>query len=110
MISIGSFAVGLGPVFWLLIAEIFPMRVRGMAMSLATAVNWAANLLVSSTFLSLIQALGPANTFRLFGVVNLVAWVFVFQLVPETRGRSLEDIERLWTRAPAVAATLSETS
>ena len=104
MIYVGSFAVGLGPVFWLLIAEIFPMRVRGMAMSLATAINWAANLLVSSTFLSIVQVLGPANTFWLFGGISLVAWVFVFRLVPETRGRSLEDIERLWARAPTVAA------
>jgi SP family galactose:H+ symporter-like MFS transporter len=98
MAYVGSFAVGLGPVFWLLIAEIFPTRVRGLAMSLATAANWAANLVVSATFLSVLQALGPAGAFWLFSAVALAAWVFVYRLVPETRGRSLEEIEMFWRK------------
>jgi sugar porter (SP) family MFS transporter len=98
MVYVGAFAVGLGPVFWLLIAEIFPMRARGVAMSVATAANWAANLLISSTFLTLMQALGPASVFWLFSGIALAAWLLVYRLVPETRGRSLEEIELFWRR------------
>ena len=96
MVFVGSFAVGLGPIFWLLIAEIYPLRVRGLAMSVATTANWGSNLVVSLTFLTLLQALGPADTFGLYGVVAILAWYFAFRLVPETRGRPLEEIERYW--------------
>ncbi|HEV7663874.1 MAG TPA: sugar porter family MFS transporter, partial [Chloroflexota bacterium] len=96
MVFVGSFAVGLGPIFWLLIAEIYPLRLRGLAMSVATTANWASNLVVSLTFLTLIQALGPAYTFWLYGLVTIAAWYFAFRLVPETRGRTLEDIESFW--------------
>jgi sugar porter (SP) family MFS transporter len=100
MVFVGSFAIGLGPIFWLLIAEIYPLRVRGLAMSVATTANWGSNLVVSLTFLTLLQALGPANTFWLYGVVAILAWYFAFRLVPETRGRTLEEIERYWRPNP----------
>jgi MFS family permease len=96
MVFVGAFAIGLGPVFWLLIAEIYPLRVRGLAMSVATTANWGSNLIVSLTFLTLLQALGPATTFWLYGAVAIVAWYFAFRLVPETRGRTLEEIEGYW--------------
>jgi predicted MFS family arabinose efflux permease len=66
------------------------------AMSVATATNWAPNLLVSSTFLTLIHVLGPSGTFWLYALTALGAWLFAFRLVPETRGRTLEEIERFW--------------
>jgi MFS transporter, SP family, galactose:H+ symporter len=90
---VAFFAVGLGPVFWLLIAEIFPLAVRGRAMSLATISNWGFNLLVTVTFLSLIDLFGRPGTFLVYGVLTLVAVVFTAVLVPETKGRSLEEIE-----------------
>ena len=92
------FAVGLGPVFWLLISEIYPQEVRGAAMSVASVGNWASNLLVSLTFLPLVGVIGRPFTFWLYAVVGVVAIVFVSFLVPETKGRSLEDIQNLWRK------------
>lgn len=96
MLYVGSFAVGLGPVFWLLISEIYPVKIRGLAMSIATVANWGANLLVALTFLTLVQFMGRPGTFWLYGLVGIGAWIFAFILVPETKGRSLEDIEAHW--------------
>lgn len=93
MVYVGSFAVGLGPVFWLMLSEIYPLRIRGRAMSVGTFANWSANLIVALSFLTLTQVLGKAPTFWLYGVVSVGAWVFAFSLVPETKGRSLEEIE-----------------
>jgi SP family galactose:H+ symporter-like MFS transporter len=90
---VAFFAVGLGPVFWLLIAEIFPLAVRGRAMSLATISNWGFNLLVTITFLGLIDLFGRVGTFLLYAALTFVAIVFTAFLVPETKGRSLEEIE-----------------
>jgi sugar porter (SP) family MFS transporter len=90
----GSFAIGLGPVFWLLISEIYPVRIRGRAMSVATMANWAANFVVTISFLTLLDVLGDAGTFVLFGVSTLLALWYFYRHVPETKGRSLPDIER----------------
>lgn len=90
---VASFAIGLGPVFWLLIAEIYPLNVRGRAMSVATIANWAANFLITLTFLTLAGVLGRAGVFWLYALVGIVAWFFVFRLVPETKGLTLEAIE-----------------
>jgi MFS family permease len=95
-IYVASFAVGLGPIFWLLISEIFPLKVRGAAMSAVTVTNWAMNLAVAVTFLTLVAALGRAETFWLYGVIAIAAWVFCYRLVPETKGKTLEQIEAHW--------------
>lgn len=95
---VGSFAVSMGVVGWVLVSEIYPTRTRGRAMSLATAAVWAACFLVSQTFPMLIEQCGPASTFWLYGLMCIVAIVFVAWFVPETKGRSLEDIERSWAR------------
>ncbi len=96
MTYVGSFAVGLGPVFWLILSEIYPLRIRGRAMSVGTVANWGANLIVGLTFLTLTQVLGKAGTFWLYGTVSVGAWLFAFFLVPETKGKSLEEIEAHW--------------
>ncbi len=93
MAYVASFAIGLGPVFWLLIAEIYPLNVRGRAMSVATIANWAANFLITLTFLTLAGVLGRAGVFWLYALVGIVAWFFVLRLVPETKGLTLEEIE-----------------
>ncbi|MGB6870082.1 MAG: sugar porter family MFS transporter [Acidobacteriaceae bacterium] len=93
MLYVGSFAVGLGPVFWLVLSEIYPLRIRGRAMSLGTIANWGANLVVAVSFLTLTHVMGKASTFWLYGVVSIGAWLFAFFLVPETRGKTLEQIE-----------------
>lgn len=91
-----SFAIGLGPVFWLMISEIYPLKVRGVAMSVATVANWGMNLVVAVTFLTLVKVLGRPETFWLYGVIAIVAWVFFYRLVPETKGKTLEQIEDSW--------------
>ncbi|MBU6443272.1 MAG: sugar porter family MFS transporter [Alphaproteobacteria bacterium] len=96
MAYVGFFAIGLGPIFWLLISEIFPLGVRGRAMGVATVANWGFNLLVALTFLQMLQALGPATTFLIYAGLSVVGWLFAFHFVPETRGHSLEQIERFW--------------
>ncbi|MFZ1807900.1 MAG: sugar porter family MFS transporter [Cyclobacteriaceae bacterium] len=96
MLYVGAFAIGLGPVFWLLISEIYPLKIRGVAMSVATSANWGANLFVALTFLTLIQATGKSSTFWIYGLVGIGAWLFTWFYVPETKGRSLEDIESHW--------------
>ncbi|HET9146607.1 MAG TPA: sugar porter family MFS transporter [Acetobacteraceae bacterium] len=90
---VAFFAIGLGPVFWLLIAEIFPLAVRGRGMSLATIANWAFNMIVSITFLDLVNGIGRGPTFLIYAIMTLVTIVFTWFLVPETKGRSLEEIE-----------------
>ncbi len=91
---IAAFAIGLGPVFWLLIAEIYPQDVRGRAMSVATMANWGSNLIVALTFPLLIQAAGPTPTFFIYAAVTVLAFVFVLRLVPETRGKTFDQIQR----------------
>jgi len=96
MIYVGSFAVGLGPVFWLMLSEIYPLRIRGRAMSIGTVANWGANFIVALSFLTLTQVLGKSATFWLYGIVSIGAWLFAFFLVPETKGKTLEQIEAHW--------------
>ncbi|MBV0903053.1 sugar porter family MFS transporter [Haloarcula salina] len=93
MLFVSFFAIGLGPVFWLLISEIYPLSVRGSAMGAVTVANWGANLLVSLTFPVLTANIGTHWTFWLFGLCSLVGLAFVYRLVPETKGRTLEAIE-----------------
>jgi len=93
---VGFFAIGLGPVFWLLISEIYPLRQRGLAMSIATVANWLANLVMTLTFPDLVSAIGSSATFVLYAVVGCCGVLFTWRLVPETRGKTLEQIEQHW--------------
>jgi MFS transporter, SP family, galactose:H+ symporter len=97
VVFIISFAFSLGPVVWTVISEIFPGRIRGRAVAVATAVNWGSAFLVSQFFLTLIDAIGVSATFWLFALFCLLGWVWIYRRVPETRGRSLEQIEQMWT-------------
>lgn len=90
---IASFAISLGPIFWLMIAEIYPLKVRGRAMSLATVANWGFNMLVAATFLTLTDKLGKAGTFWLFAIICIAGIIFTYFFVPETKGYTLEEIE-----------------
>lgn len=87
MVYIAFFAIGMGPVFWLLIAEIYPLKPRAVAMSAATVANWAANFVVAVTFLTLSQVLGRAGIFWLYAAMGVLTWVFVFRLVPASARR-----------------------
>jgi sugar porter (SP) family MFS transporter len=90
----GSFAIGLGPVFWLMISEIYPLQVRGSAMSAASMANWGANFVVTISFLTLLSAIGGLGVFLMFGFFTLLALAYFYRKVPETKGRSLQAIER----------------
>jgi SP family galactose:H+ symporter-like MFS transporter len=96
MAYVASFAISLGPIFWLLIAEIYPLKIRSSSEGLAATFNWGANLVVTLTFLTLVQGIGPSRTFLLYAVCAVAAWVFSYRYVPETRGRTLEEIEKFW--------------
>ncbi len=91
-----SFAIGLGPCVWVLLSEIFPTRIRGRAMSIATLLLWGACTLLTMTFLSLSRALTPTGAFLIYALMCVVTFLLVWRVVPETKGRSLEEIERLW--------------
>jgi SP family galactose:H+ symporter-like MFS transporter len=104
VVFIASFAFSLGPVVWTVINEVFPGRVRGRAVAFATAVNWGAAFLVSQFFLTLLDWLGSSATFWLFAAFAAVAFVWIWRKVPETKGRSLEEIERFWDDDDPVAA------
>lgn len=102
VVFIASFAFSLGPVVWTVINEIFPNRVRGRAVAVATAVNWGSAWLVSQFFLTLIDSIGNSATFYLFGGFAVIAYVWIWKTVPETKGRSLEEIQKLWDDADPV--------
>jgi len=104
VVFIASFAFSLGPVVWTVINEVFPGRIRGRAVAFATAVNWGAAFLVSEFFLTLLDWLGSSATFWLFAFFAIVAFVWIYKKVPETKGRTLEDIQRLWDADDPVAA------
>jgi SP family galactose:H+ symporter-like MFS transporter len=93
---VASFAISLGPIFWLLIAEIYPLRIRGLAEGTAATFNWASNLIVSLTFLTLVERLGASSTFFLYALASVLSWLFAYYFVPETKGRTLEQIEAFW--------------
>jgi sugar porter (SP) family MFS transporter len=93
LLFIAAFAVGLGPVFWLLISEIFPLGVRSKAMSVSTVANWGANFLVAATFLSLSKAITRQGIFFLYAALGIAAVIVFAWKVPETKDRTLEDIQ-----------------
>jgi MFS transporter, SP family, galactose:H+ symporter len=91
-----AFAIGMGPIFWLFSAEIFPTRLRGYGSSMSATGNWTADLLVSISFLTLVAGIGLSFTFWIYGFFALVSVIFVYRLAPETRARPLEAIEDYW--------------
>lgn len=88
-----GYCISLGSLFWLMISEIFPLYARGTCMSFVVAIQWGANFLVASTFLTVLNALGMVTTFSLYGIISAIVFVFVYFKVPETKGVALETIE-----------------
>lgn len=103
VLFVAFFAVGMGVMGWLIIAEIFPQPIRGAAMSLPAVAHWIVNLLVSLPFLVVIDAIGPAFTFWSFAVVGVMGFMFCSGFVPETMGKSLESIESGWLQQKITA-------
>lgn len=99
---IAFFAISLGPMGWLLISEIYPLKIRGFAMSLGSFYHWIFNFIISFTFLSMITALSPAGAFCLFALISAAGFVFAKFYIPETKGVSLEEIEAAWGKKERV--------
>ncbi|WP_278553362.1 sugar porter family MFS transporter [Elizabethkingia bruuniana] len=95
---IAFFAMSLGPLTFVVIAEIFPTRSRATAMSIATFFLWLAVFLVSQTFPILIGSIGSAYTFWLYTLISVLAFLFIRKSIPETKGKTLEEIEASWTK------------
>ena len=102
LVYTAGFAVSWGPVTWVLLSEIFPNQIRGKAMAIAVAAQWIANYLVSWTFPILnnnpvlVQHFRHGFAYWIYGVMGILAAVFMWRLVPETKGRSLEQMEAIW--------------
>ena len=90
-----SFMMSWGPICWVLISEIFPNTIRSQAVAIAVAVQWVSNFLVSATFPSL-SAWSVGGTYLIYAAMSLLSAFFVWRLVPETKGKSLEDMSALW--------------
>ena len=95
IIYTASFMMSWGPICWVLISEIFPNKIRGQAVAVAVAAQWAANYLISSTYPAMMEYSG-ALTYGFYGLMAVLSALFVWKMVPETKGKSLEEMETLW--------------
>lgn len=89
------YSPGMGTVPWIINSEIYPLKYRGIGGGIAAVSNWSSNLIVSETFLTLTEHLGSAGTFLLFAGFSLIGLVFIFFLVPETKGLQFEEVEKM---------------
>ena len=98
MVYSASFMFSWGPICWVLIAEVFPNTIRGAAVAIAVAFQWIFNRIVSTSFVPLANSMGYWFTYGLYGVICIIAAIFVWKLVPETKGKTLEDMTKLWKK------------
>jgi sugar porter (SP) family MFS transporter len=98
LVYVAFFAFGMGPGVWLYMSEIFPTKVRGRAASLATSALWTGTLVVTFTFLSLVKTVGIGGTFAIYSAFSALCCAYIWKYVPETRGRTLEEIQEHWRR------------
>ncbi|GAE26611.1 D-xylose proton-symporter XylE [Halalkalibacter wakoensis JCM 9140] len=94
IIYTASFMMSWGPVVWVLISEIFPNKIRGQAVAIAVAAQWSANYFISSTYPAMMEFSGGL-TYSFYGVMSLLSAIFIWKFVPETKGRSLEELETI---------------
>src|SRR5450759_4580636 len=104
---VACLAVGLGPVVWVMMSELFPTRIRGRAMSVATISLWLACLALTFTFLSLVRAITVTGAFWTYAAMSVLTVLFVWKFTPETKGKTLEEIERSWSRPSVSRGTAS---
>jgi sugar porter (SP) family MFS transporter len=101
LLYIAFFAMTLGPIVWVVIAEIFPTRIRGRAMAIATVSLWLADFAVSLTFPVIADKLHESFAFWLYAGMCLINFLFIWAVLPETKGKSLEEIEKRWMKKAA---------
>jgi len=99
LLYIAFFASAMGPLVWVVMAEIFPIKVRGGAMGLATLILWVADFAVTLTFPVISDRFHPATAFWLYAAMCALDLVFMVFFLPETKGKTLEEIERRWLKA-----------
>jgi SP family xylose:H+ symportor-like MFS transporter len=92
-----SFMMSWGPICWVLISEIFPNKIRGRAVAIAVAAQWAANYFISSTYPMMMEYSG-AVTYGFYGLMSVMSAIFVWKFVPETKGKTLEEMEGTWKK------------
>ncbi|MEL7600354.1 MAG: D-xylose transporter XylE [Proteiniphilum sp.] len=97
IIYTASFMMSWGPICWVLISEIFPNKIRGQAVAVAVAFQWFANYLISSTYPAMMEFSG-GMTYGFYGLMAILSALFVWKMVPETKGKSLEEMEKLWIK------------
>lgn len=97
IIYTASFMMSWGPITWVLISEIFPNKIRGRAVAIAVAFQWAANYFISSTYPAMMEHSG-AMTYGFYGVMSILSAIFVWKMIPETKGKTLEELEKLWKK------------
>ena len=97
IIYTASFMMSWGPITWVLISEIYPNKIRGRAIAIAVAAQWAANYFISSTYPAMMEFSG-GMTYSFYGLMSLLSFLFVWKMVPETKGKTLEEMETLWKK------------
>ena len=97
IIYTASFMMSWGPICWVMTAEIFPNKIRGQAIAIAVSIQWAANYTISSTYPAMMEFSGAA-TYGFYGLMAVLSALFVWKMVPETKGKTLEDIEKFWKK------------
>ena len=97
IIYTASFMMSWGPICWVLISEIFPNKIRGKAVAIAVAAQWSANYFISSTYPSMMEFSGGL-TYGFYGLMSILSFIFVWKMVPETKGKTLEDMSKLWKK------------
>jgi SP family xylose:H+ symportor-like MFS transporter len=97
IIYTASFMMSWGPICWVLISEIFPNKIRGRAIAIAVASQWAANYLISSTYPAMMEFSGGV-TYCFYGAMSVLSFIFVWKMVPETKGKTLEEMEKVWKK------------
>jgi len=98
IIYTASFMMSWGPITWVLISEIFPNKIRGKAVAIAVAAQWAANYLISSTYPAMMEFSGGV-TYGFYGLMSILSLIFVWKMVPETKRKTLEEMEELWDKS-----------
>jgi MFS transporter, SP family, xylose:H+ symportor len=98
IIYTASFMMSWGPITWVLISEIFPNKIRGKAVAIAVAAQWAANYFISSTYPAMMEFSG-GFTYGFYGLMSILSLLFVWKIIPETKGKTLEEMEGLWEKS-----------
>ena len=97
IIYTASFMMSWGPITWVLISELFPNKIRGKAVAVAVAAQWAANYFISSTYPAMME-LSSGGTYWFYGAMSILSFFFVWKMIPETKGKTLEEMEHLWKK------------